>query len=169
MRGSEERVNSRTQHLLRYLDREMSVEEAKAFEKSLEHSPQLRQELAEMRRIGAFVRGWAASVEERGAKLVEPTLARVRDAERKRSREATLGYVLAAALLLVLPWSRHTPELSLPHQHRVVLTPPGAAIERLEAADTRAQVFVVGGSSTPVVWLADDAPDQDSSELQGPG
>jgi hypothetical protein len=28
---------------------------------------------------------------------------------------------------------------------------------------------VLGTSSTPVVWLADDAPDDDSSEQQGPG
>jgi anti-sigma factor RsiW len=155
--------------LLCYLDREMPAEEAQAFEKSLAESPELRQELAEMRRVGAFVRSWAASVEARGAELVEPTLVRVKDAERKRSRQATLGYVLAAALLLVLPWSRRTPELGFPHQQSQAVSSPGAAIERLEAADTRAQVFVVGSSSTPVVWLADDAPDDDSSEQQGPG
>lgn len=169
MRGSQERVTPRTKRLLRYLDREMSAEEAKGFEQSLEESSELRRELAEMQRVGAFVRGWAASVEARGAELVEPTLLRVKQAEKTRSRQATLGYVLAAALLVVLPWSRHTPELSLPHQHSSVVTRPGAAIERLDAADTRAQVFVIGSSSTPVVWLADDAPDHDSSEPQGPG
>jgi len=168
MRGSEERVNLQTKQLLRYLDREMSAEEAEGFEQSLAESPELCRELAELRRVGAFVRSWAASAEARGAELLEPTLVRVKDAERKRSRQATLGYALAAALLVVLPWSRRAPELTHANQHSEV-TPPGAAIERLEAADTRAQVFLVGSSSTPVVWLADDAPDDDSPEEQGPG
>ena len=162
-------MNLRTKRLLRYLDREMSAEEAEGFEESLAESPELRRELSEMRRVGAFVRGWAASVEARGAELVEPTLARVKDAERKRARQATLSYALAAVLLIVLPWSRHTPELAMPHGRSQLLTSPGAAIERLDAADTRAQVFVVGSSSTPVVWLADDTPDDDSSEQQDPG
>jgi anti-sigma factor RsiW len=169
MRGSKERVNPQTKRLLCYLDGEMSAEEAEAFQKTLEESPELGRELAQMQRIGAFVRGWAAVAEARGGELLEPTLARVKDAERKRSHQATAGYVLAAALLILLPWSRHAPELALPVQHSEVSTPPGAAIERLDAADTRAQVFVVGSSSTPVVWLADDAPDDDSSEQQGPG
>ena len=162
-------MNPQTKRLLCYLDHEMSAEEAELFQKSLEASPQLRQELAEMQRVGAFVRGWAAAAEARGAELLEPTLARVKEAERKRSRQATVGYVLAAALLIVLPWSRHAPELALPVQHDAALLPLGAAIERLEPADTRARVFVVGSSSTPVIWLADDAPDDETSEQQGPG
>jgi anti-sigma factor RsiW len=169
MRGSEERVNLQTKRLLCYLDHEMSAEEAEAFQKTLDQSPELCRELSEMQRVGTFVRGWAATAEARGGELLEPTLARVKDAERKRSRQATLGYALAAALLVVLPWSRHAPELTLPVSHSEVRLSPGAAIERLEAADTRAQVFVVGSSSTPVVWLADDAPEDDSSEQQGPG
>lgn len=168
MHGSEERVNPQTKRLLRYLDREMSAEEAEGFERCLARSAELRRELAELRRVGAFVRSWAASAEARGAELLEPTLVRVKDAERKRSRQAMLGYGLAAALLVVLPWSRHAPELTHFGQ-RSEVTSPGAAIERLEAADTRAQVFLVGSSSTPVVWLADDAPDDDASEQQGPG
>lgn len=168
MRGSEERVNPQTKRLLRYLDREMSAEEAEDFEHSLAESPQLRGELAELRRVGAFVRSWAASVEARGDELLEPTLVRIKDAERKRSRQATLGYALAAALLVAMPWSRRAPEPMHGNWHGEV-TSPGAAIERLDAADTRAQVFLVGSSSTPVVWLVDDAPDDDSSEQQGPG
>lgn len=161
-------MKSQTKQLLCYLDREMSAEEAEGFERTLAESPELRRELAELRRVGVFVRSWAASAEARSGELLEPTLVRVKDAERKRSRQAMLGYVLAAALLLVLPWSRRGPELGQPNQHRDV-SPPGAAIERLEAADTRAQVFLVGSSSTPVVWLADDAPDDDAPEQQGPG
>jgi len=161
-------VNPWRKRLLRYLDREMTGEEAAEFEQCLEERPELRRELSEMRRVGDALRDWAAAAESRGTGLVEPTLLRVEDAERSRSRQAAVGYALAAALLLVLPWSRHAPELSgaAPHDTRAR---PGAAIERLDAADTRAQVFVLGSSSTPVVWLADDAPDDDSSEEQGPG
>jgi len=169
MRGSKERVKPQTKRLLRYLDREMTAEEAEAFEKNLAESPELARELYEMQRVGAMVRAFAAAAEARAGSLVEPTLLRVKDAERKRSRQATVGYALAAALLIVLPWSRHAPELSLPRPPSELIAAPGAAIERLDAADTRAQVFVVGSSSTPVVWLADDAPDDDASEQQGPG
>jgi anti-sigma factor RsiW len=169
MRGSKERVKPQTKLLLRYVDREMSVEEAEVFRKTLAASPELCRELLEMQRVGDLVRTFAAAAEARGVGLLEPTLLRVKQAERKRSRQATLGYALAAGLLLVLPWSRHAPELGLPHQQSELSSPAGAAIERLDAADTRAQVFVVGSSSTPVVWLADDAPDDDASEQQGPG
>lgn len=44
--------------------------------------------------------------------------------------------------------------------------PTAAAIERVEATDRQAQVFVLGGSSTPVVWLADE---DDDAEQQDPG
>ncbi|MES1189291.1 MAG: hypothetical protein ABUL60_36080 [Myxococcales bacterium] len=162
-------MKPQTKRLLRYLDREMTAEEAEAFEKDLAESPELARELSEMKRVGAMVRAFAAEAEARAGSLVEPTLLRVKDAERKRSRQATVGYALAAALLIVLPWSRHAPELSLPRPPSELVAAPGAAIERLDAADTRAQVFVVGSSSTPVVWLADDAPDDDASEQQGPG
>lgn len=168
MRGSKERVKPLTKRLLRYLDREMTAEEEEAFEKNLAESPELRRELLEMQRVGAMVRAFAASAEARGGGLLEPTLSRVKDAERQRSQRAALGYALAAALLLVLPWSRHAPEPSFPRPPSELVGAPGAAIERLEAADTRAQVFVVGSSSTPVVWLADDAPDDDA-EAQDPG
>lgn len=160
-------MSPETKRLLRYLDREMTVAEAAECEKWLDERPELRRELAEMRRVGALVRSWAAAAEACGAELVEPTLARVKGAE--RGRQAAVGYALVAALLLALPWSRHAPGLSAPLRPSAVLAAPGAAIERLEAADTRARVFLVGGSSTPVVWLADDAPDDDSSEEQGPG
>lgn len=162
-------MNPRTKRLLRYLDREMSADEAAEFEQLLNQRSELREELAEMRRVGAFVRSWAAAAETRGGGLVESTLLRVKDAERRRSRQAALGYALAAALLIVLPWSRHTSELPSSTRPTQLVALPGAAIERLEPADTRAQVFVVGSSSTPVVWLADDVPDDDSSEHEGPG
>jgi hypothetical protein len=52
---------------------------------------------------------------------------------------------------------------------QAALPSSAAAIERIEAGDKQAQVFVLGGSTTPVVWLADDAPDDDASYLQDPG
>jgi hypothetical protein len=161
-------VNHDTQLLLRYVDREMSPDEAEGFRARLAESAALRQELLEMQRVGTLVRRWASTAEARAAGLVEPTLARVRDAERKRSRHTTLGYAVLAVLLAALPWSRRLPELSTAERPMVVVAPTGAAIERLEAVDKQAQVFVLGASSTPVVWLADDAPDEDASD-QDPG
>jgi anti-sigma factor RsiW len=162
-------VKAQTKRLLRYLDHEMSADEAAQFRCSLAASPELRRELAEMQQVGGLVRGWAATAEARAGQLLEPTLGRLRDAERRRARHTTLGYALAAALLVALPWSRHTPELAVPTLHTQAAQAPGAAIERIEAADQQAQVFVLGGSSTPVVWLADEAPDDDASEQQDPG
>ena len=166
MRGSKERVNADTKRMLCYLDGEMSTEEAEAFRARLAESPALRAELQEMRRVGELVRGWAAVVETRGAGLLEPTLARVQNVERRRARQATLGYAVATALLLMLPWSRRAPDLAAPVQ---LPEPSAAAIERIEAGDKEAHVFVLGGSTTPVIWLADDAVDDDASEQQDPG
>jgi anti-sigma factor RsiW len=161
-------VNHDTQQLLRYVDREMSPDEVESFRARLADSAALRQQLREMQRIGTLVRRWASTAEQRGAGLLEPTLARVRDAERKRSRHTTLGYAVLAVLLAALPWSRRVPELATAAAQAVVVRPTGAAIERLEAVDKQAQVFVLGASSTPVVWLADDAPDEGAAD-QDPG
>jgi anti-sigma factor RsiW len=98
MRGSKERVNAETKRLLRYLDHEMSADEAEAFRVRLAESLELRRQLDEMRAIGSLVRGWAASAEARAAELVEPTLVRVQEAERKRARQTTLGYAIATAI-----------------------------------------------------------------------
>ena len=162
-------MNTDTKRLLCYLDGEMSGEEAEAFRVRLAESPELARKLQEMQRVGALVRGWAAAAEERGAGLVEPTLVRVQNAERKRARQTTLGYAVATALLLVLPWSRQAPELAAPIAQAEAAKPSAAAIERIEAGDKQAQVFVLGGSTTPVVWLADDVPDDDAAETQDPG
>ena len=167
MRGSKERVNAETERLLRYFDREMSAGEAEAFRARLAESPELSRQLQEMQRVRALVRGWAATTEVRGADLVEPTLTRVHEAERKRARQTALGYAVATSLLLLLPWSRQA-ELGSAPQTQVAKS-PSAAIERIEAADQQAQVFLLGGSSTPVVWLADDAADDDEADQQGPG
>ena len=167
MRGSQERVSPETKRLLRYLDREMSRDEAEQFRARLAESPVLRQKLLEMQRVGALVRRWARAAEARAGELVEPTLERVRETEHKQRRQTTLGYALAAVLLIVLPWSRRAPELTGSVGPSAVL-PAGAAIERVEAVDQQAQVFVLGSSSTPVVWLADDAADDTVAE-QGPG
>ena len=169
MRGSKERLNAETKRLFCYLDGEMTRDEAEAFRARLAENPALSEQLQDMQRVGALVRRWAVVAEERGAELVEPTLARVQNAERKRARQTTLGYAVATALLLVLPWSRQAPELAAPVAQTKPGTPSAAAIERIEAGDKQAQVFVLGGSTTPVVWLADDAPDDDASEQQDPG
>jgi anti-sigma factor RsiW len=164
-------VNAETELLLRYLDGEMSPGEAQSFRARLAESPAMRQELREMQRVGVLVREWAGKTEQRAGDLVGPTLRRVEQTERARVRYNTLGYVLAAALSLALPWSKHTPLVLLePAVPKVTAPPAAAAIERVEAHDQRAQVFVVNGSSTPVVWLSDDVQDDDdSSDEQDPG
>jgi anti-sigma factor RsiW len=162
-------VSPDTKRLLRYLDREMSRDEAEQFRARLAESPALRQQLAEMQRVGALVRCWASAAEARAGELVEPTLVRVRESEHKRRRHASLGYALAAILLVVLPWSRRAPELTGSVVPGAAVLPAGAAIERVEAVDQQAQVFVLGSSTTPVVWLADDVADDDVAQQQGPG
>jgi anti-sigma factor RsiW len=168
MRRSQERVNAETKRLLCYLDGEMSRDEAEDFRARLADSPALTKQLQEMQRVGGLVRGWAAVAEVRGAELLEPTLARVQKAERRRQRQTTVGYAIATALLLVLPWSRQPPELVAKAAQARSKMPSAAAIERIEAGDKQAHVFVLRGSTTPVVWLADDAPD-DAPYLQDPG
>ena len=163
-------MSPETQRLLRYLDREMSRDEAEHFRARLAASPALRQKLQEMRHVGTLVRRWASASEARAAELVEPTLLRVRAAERKRRQQTTLGYALAALLLVGLPWRQRAAELTAPVVGlNVAAQPAGAAIERIEAVDKQAQVFVLGSSRTPVVWLADDVTDDETTEPQGPG
>ena len=169
MRGSKERVNSEAKRLICYLDGEMSSDEAEEFRSRLADDPALGKQLQEMQRVGVLVRGWAAMAEVRGAELLEPTLARVQNAERRRARQTTVGYAIATAFLLVLPWSRQPPELATNTPQTASKHSSAAAIERIEAGDNQAQVFVLGGSTTPVVWLADDAPDDDAPYLQDPG
>jgi anti-sigma factor RsiW len=169
MRGSQKRVTEESRLLLRYVDGEMSADEAARFRARLAESPALRQKLQEMRRIGALVRTWANAAERRAEDLVEPTLVRVHQAQRG-SRVAMSSYALAAALLVALSWSQRPQQLPAPAAQSPQLMPAGAAIERIEAGDTQARVFLVGASSTPVVWLADDAQDDDSDpHAQDPG
>jgi anti-sigma factor RsiW len=160
-------VNRDTKLLLRYLDGEMLPGEAHGFRARLAESPALRQRLQQMQRVGALVRIWAGSAEERAGDLVVATLKRVQQAERRRARNTTLGYVLAAALIIGLPWARRAPELAAAPSE--LAKPAGAAIERIEAGDKQARVFVVGSSSTPVVWLADEAQEDDATGEPGPG
>ena len=162
-------MNLDLQQLAAYLDGEMDADEAERFRVRLAESPELRQKLQEMRRVGALVRAWADTAESRAADLVEPTLERVRLAERRRVRHAAVGYALAAVLIVALPWSRHAPELAHHLTPERALVPSAAAIERLDAVDKHAQVFVLGGSSTPVVWLADEDQDDDDAQAQDPG
>ncbi len=160
-------MSPETKRMLRYLDREMSREEAEQFRARLAKSPRLREKLTEMRRVGALVRVWASAAEARAGQLVEPTLLRVQQSESRRRRQTTLGYALAAVLLVALPWSRRAPDLA--RSLGPSAAPAAAAIERVEAVDQQAQVFVLGSSTTPVVWLVDDAADDDAAPQQGPG
>ena len=156
-------MSSDTEQLLRYLDREMSVAEAERFRVRLGGSPALRRELTEMRRVGALLRIWAEEAQSHAEPLLEPTLQRV-EATVRRARYTSLGYVLAAVMLLALPWSRS-------HEAKPLepLPSPAAAIERVEATDQQARVFV-GSSGTPVVWLADDVQEAGADENgQDPG
>ncbi|HVY26830.1 MAG TPA: hypothetical protein VHB79_09770 [Polyangiaceae bacterium] len=161
-------MNDDFSQLCRYLDGEMPPEEAELFRQRLAQSPELSRQLAQLGELGSAVRRWAVSTEGRAADLVAPTLQRVREAQRKRARSATLGYALAAVLVLALPWSRQPLELSSAPLRPAAAPACSAAIERVEAPDRQAQVFVVGTSATPVVWLADDADDDDVTN-QGPG
>jgi anti-sigma factor RsiW len=163
-------VNAETELLLRYLDGELSPAEAQRFRARLANRPQLRRELRDMQRVGGLVRGWSKTAEARGGGLVEPTLRRIRAAERFRSASATLACGLALGLLLVLRGS--SPALpAAPHVEHLEVSHflAGAAIERVEASHQQAQVFVVGRTSTPVVWLEDDAQEEDGSPEQDPG
>jgi len=156
-------LSSDSELLLRYLDHDLSVAEAADFRARLAESPALRRELAEMRRVGALVRLWAEDAERRAEPLVESTLRRVEDSARRRARYASLAYVLVAVMLVALPWSRHG------EVHEVKTVPAAAAIERVETTDQQARVFV-GSSGTPVVWLADDAQEDEADEHeQDPG
>ena len=163
-------MNEEMSLLLRYADGELSVDEARKFRARLAESPALRKKLQEMRRVGGLLRVWAKGVEPRAANLVEPTLLRVHDAQRHSARAATWSCALAAALIVVSPWSQGSAQPAQPVTSSERVAPVAAAIERIDAGDTQAQVFMVGSSGTPVVWLADDAQeDDDESAEQGPG
>jgi anti-sigma factor RsiW len=172
MQRRRNRVSRSSELVQRYLDGDMSELEAAHFRARLAESPELRQELLELQRVGELVRTWAAGAEARGARLVEPTLARVQAAE-KRTLHRTVGTFAVALLLIGLsPWSA-TNTL----QHRTGLAEPrlpaaaraGAAIERLDSGVQHATVFVVGRSGTPVVWLSDDVETGADAAQPGPG
>lgn len=161
-----------SEQLQRYLDGELSPEQVCAFQERLSASPELQRDLTEMQLIGGLLRRWADDAEHRAGALVEPTLQRIETVEQRRSRHASLGMAVAASLLLLLPasgrdgWPSRVAPVSA--SSAPCAAPPAAAIERLEAVGQHAQVFIVGSASTPVVWLADDAA-EDENELQGPG
>ena len=156
--------------LQRYLDGDLSAAEAEALRARLAHSPELNHKLGELRRLSGLLQLWAEDTQRRGADLVEPTLRRVQVAEQKRARHATIGFALAAALVAVLPFASQAHFTPAARLHAPAIAAPGAAIERIEAADQHARVFVVGASSTPVVWLSDDAGDDaEASSNQDPG
>lgn len=160
-----------SEQLQRYLDGELSPEQACAFQERLSASPELQRDLTEMQLIGGLLRRWADDAEHRAGALVEPTLQRIEMVEQRRSRHASLGMAVAASLLLLLPasgrdsWPSRVAPVSVSSAPRGA---PPAAIERIESAGQHARVFIVGSASTPVVWLADDAA-EDENELQGPG
>lgn len=161
MPGSEDGVTDEAQRLQRYLDGDLSPAEAAAFRAELAVSPTLRRELAELERVGELVRDWAEQQGRRAEPLLEQTMLRAVEADHRQRRHLALGVAMAAGLLLLLP-SAHEPFPSrVPVAVAVSARPePAAAIERLEAVDRQAQVFVVGSSSTPVVWLVDDVEEE---------
>jgi anti-sigma factor RsiW len=155
--------------LQRYLDGDLTPLESEQLRARFAHEPELSRELAELRRVGRLLRLWADDVQH-GVSLVEPILRRVQMAERPRPRPATLGFALVAALIAALPFAR-TAEAPAPALDAFTLASgPGAAIERIEPGDTHAHVFVVGATSTPVVWLSDETGDDvDAPNDQDPG
>jgi anti-sigma factor RsiW len=166
-------VKDETKLLLRYLDGELSPAEAEHFRARLADSPELGRELDRMQEVGALLRVWSKSAAARGAELLEPTLRRVEAehrAGRRRSVYGTLACGLALSLLFVLHGSSGSLAATPAVEHlQAAHFLGGAAIERVEASDQQAQVFVVGRASTPVVWLADDAQDDDGPSNQDPG
>lgn len=162
-------MNAEATLLQRYLDGDMSAAEAEQFRARLVESPALRRELAELKRVGAALRVWSSAAEARAGHLLEPTLRRAQQQQRKRARHSALCCVLGGLLLVALPWARHGGSAALAPNLRSLGAPLGAAIERVEATDQQAQVFVVGSSSTPVVWLADAAQEDDEAAEQDPG
>ena len=169
MPGSQERLKDETEQLQCFLDGELLPHEAAAVRARLAESPELRCRLRELQRVGELVRLWAGDAQGRAADLLEPTLGRVKQAERERARHTGLVFTLAALLVAALPWAGQARlALPAPAQGAAPALPQPAAIERLEAGDKHAQVFVVGGGSTPVVWLADEA-GEDAAADQDPG
>jgi anti-sigma factor RsiW len=156
--------------LQRYLDGDLSRVEAEALRARLARSPELCHKLAGLRRMSGLLQLWAEGTQRRAADLVEPTLRRVQAVEQKRARHATLGFALAAALVAVLPFASQAHFTPAARLHAPAVLAPGAAIERIEARDQHARVFVVGAAGTPVVWLSDDAGDDaEAPSNQDPG
>ena len=75
-------MNEETELLLRYLDGELSPEQARAFRERLAENPRLVCRLQEMRRVGSLLRVWADDAGRRVHDLVDPTLERVRRASK---------------------------------------------------------------------------------------
>ena len=162
-------MNEETTLLLRYVDGELSPGERAEFEARLARSPELRRQLAEMQQVGSLLRGWAQHAERRAGPLLEPTLQRVQQAELRRRGSGLGAAALTVALLL---WPVSSPD-RFPSRAPLLVTASAdagaaAAIERLEAPDHHAQVFVVGNSSTPVVWLMDEA-EEEPAVQEDPG
>lgn len=161
-------MNEDTQLLLRYVDREMSALEAERFAARLRESPELARQMREMQQVGVELRRWSNEVEGRADGLLEATLERVRGVGARRRQKYWLGYGVAALALVAL---RASATLESPTALDASAAPAaaGAAIERIELTQPSAQVFMVGSSATPVVWLADDAQDDQEPSDQDPG
>lgn len=155
-------MNVEAMRLQRYLDGDLTPDEAAEFRARLSESPALRRELEQLRRLGAAVRVWSSTAEAGAEELLQPTLERVAQSEKKRARQGLVGYAIAAMVLVALPWARPGFEPLSPAP--AAPAPHGAAIERVEATDRQAQVFVVGTDRTPVVWLADEAADDSEQD-----
>lgn len=163
-------MNDEDEQLSRYLDGELSPREAELFRARLAESPELARRLDELQRVGALVRLWADGAGRGADHLLEPTLRRVQDVARRRSRHGSLGLALAAVLAAALPWSSAAQHGTSLVRLSQALPERGAAIERIESGDKQARVFVVGKSSTPVVWLADEVESEEQAAAeQDPG
>lgn len=168
-------MTSDSERLLRYLDGEMSALEAQRFRARLAETPALRQKLAEMQRVGEFVRLWASRAEGRAGNILEPTLARVAREEKRSARMFSLAFAVTLVLIALSPWSR-PPGLVQPPglvEHTPLRERAGrvgsAAIERIDSGAQQATVFVVGTNATPVVWLSDDLEQGVLPVAPGPG
>ena len=101
-------MTSDSESLLRYLDGEMAAPEAERFRARLAETPALRLKLLEMERVGDLVRLWARNAEGRSGELLEPTLSRVAEEEKRSVRLFSGAFAVALVLFALLPWSSST-------------------------------------------------------------
>jgi hypothetical protein len=144
--------------LMLYTDGELDEERARRVRVARLTELEVGARLEGIEQVGSFVRAWAAKAG------VDPRAER-RRAERAAARRRLVGTVAAAVVALVAVTEPRAPSgvrevaLASPSRDFAASQGPAVAIELVDFGSHPGTVFVVeaGGSTTPVVWLADDA------------